>query len=56
MAADLVSYRDLLARPTSKPDAHIPYGSGPQQFVELWLPKTSSAGSRRLLAVGTAGP
>jgi acetyl esterase/lipase len=40
MAADLVSYRDLLARPHDAPDAHIAYGSGPQQFVELWLPRT----------------
>ena len=37
--AGLVSYKDLLARPHSAPDAKIAYGTGPEQFVELWLPK-----------------
>lgn len=35
----LVSYQDLLARPHGTPDAMLTYGAGPQQYVELWLPK-----------------
>jgi acetyl esterase/lipase len=38
-AAMAVSYTDLLARPHAQPDARLAYGAGPQQFVELWLPK-----------------
>jgi acetyl esterase/lipase len=39
--AGLVSYTDILARPHGTPDAKLTYGTGPQQFVELWLPKTA---------------
>ncbi|HXC57321.1 MAG TPA: alpha/beta hydrolase [Rhizomicrobium sp.] len=39
--AGLVSYTDLLARPHAAPDAKLTYGSGAQQFVELWLPRTA---------------
>ncbi len=38
--AGLVSYKDILARPHGTPDARLTYGAGPEQFVELWLPKT----------------
>ena len=52
MAADAVSWKDLLARPTGKPDAHIAYGAGLQQFVELWLPKSTGPHHVGLLVLG----
>src|ERR1700712_2080945 len=39
--AGLVSYKDLLARPHDAPDAKLTYGAAPEQFVELWLPKSA---------------
>ncbi len=38
-AAQAVSYKDLMARPHGDPDAHLTYGSAPEQFADLWLPK-----------------
>jgi acetyl esterase/lipase len=37
-AAPQTSFADVLKLPRGKPDAHLAYGSGPSQFVELWLP------------------
>jgi acetyl esterase/lipase len=37
------SYRELLARPAPKPDAHIAYGSAAQQYGDLYLPKGEGA-------------
>ena len=34
-----ISFRQLLDRPRAKADARTAYGSGPQQFGELWLPE-----------------
>lgn len=38
LAADLISFSELLARPRAKADAKIAYGQDPLQFGELWLP------------------
>lgn len=38
LAADLISFSDLLARPRQRADIRIAYGSDPLQFGELWLP------------------
>ncbi|MCF8504462.1 MAG: alpha/beta hydrolase [Caulobacter sp.] len=38
LAADPISFGDLLARPRAQPDARIAYGADPLQFGELWLP------------------
>jgi acetyl esterase/lipase len=35
-----ISFGDLLARPRPIADHRIAYGPGPQQFGDLWLPKT----------------
>jgi len=39
-AADpiLLTWPDLLARPRANPDATIPYGSAPEQRIDLWRP------------------
>jgi len=38
--AQLLSFRDVLNRPDRpQPDHKIAYGSGPQQYGELWLPR-----------------
>ena len=37
-AADTISFSDLLARERAPADERIAYGSGPQQFGELWRP------------------
>lgn len=50
--AGLVSYKDLLARPHAAPDAKIAYGAGPEQFVELWLPKAKGSHPVILLVHG----
>ena len=34
----LLTYRELLARPQADHGERIAYGSGPQQFGELWMP------------------
>jgi acetyl esterase/lipase len=34
-----LSYADILARPRYKPNSHLAYGAGADQFGELWLPK-----------------
>jgi acetyl esterase/lipase len=38
LAADPISFSDLLARPRAPADARISYGADPLQFGELWLP------------------
>lgn len=38
LAADTISFSDLLARPRQRADARIAYGTDPLQFGELWLP------------------
>ncbi len=38
LAADPISFSDLLARPRAQADARISYGADPLQFGELWLP------------------
>lgn len=40
LAQPLLTFRDILALPHDKPAKRIAYGSGPQQFGELWLPQT----------------
>jgi acetyl esterase/lipase len=41
--AQLLSFRDVLNRPDRpQPDHKIAYGSGPQQYGELWLPKNAA--------------
>ncbi len=42
LAADapLLSFKDILALPHGMATAKIPYGPGPQQFGELWIPST----------------
>lgn len=39
VAADTISFGDLLARPRETADATIAYGTDPLQVGELWLPK-----------------
>lgn len=38
LAADPISFSDLLARPRAAPDATIAYGADPLQHGDLWLP------------------
>jgi acetyl esterase/lipase len=38
LAADPISFSDLLARPRAEPDARIAYGADPLQHGDLWLP------------------
>jgi acetyl esterase/lipase len=39
--AGLISYKDLLARPHGARDVKLTYGAAPEQFVELWLPRSA---------------
>jgi len=48
--AELISFRDVLARPAPKADLRIAYGKDPLQFGELWLPARES-GSTALVPV-----
>ena len=38
LAAQTLSFRDILQRPAIKADARIAYGNDPLQFADLWLP------------------
>ncbi len=40
VAAEPISYADLLARPRPNATERIRYGDAPSQFVDLWLPAT----------------
>ncbi|MBL8516710.1 MAG: alpha/beta hydrolase [Betaproteobacteria bacterium] len=41
--AQFLSFRDVLSRPDRpQPDHKIAYAAGPQQYGELWLPKTGA--------------
>ena len=42
LAADPISFSDLLARPRTQADARIAYGADPLQFGDLWLPAGQS--------------
>jgi acetyl esterase/lipase len=39
-APKLLTYQDILAVPHAAPGQKVAYGTAPQQFGELWLPKT----------------
>ena len=43
LAADNVSFADVLAAPFRQPDSTHSYGADQYQFAELWLPDTSRA-------------
>ncbi|MEI6441200.1 MAG: alpha/beta hydrolase [Alphaproteobacteria bacterium] len=49
IAQPLLTFRDILALPHDMPAQRIAYGSGPQQFGELWLPQ--SQGLRPLVVM-----
>ncbi len=38
LAADTITFADLLARPRAAADARVAYGPDPRQFGELWVP------------------